>query len=112
MPRHDWAEKDFDFGELEMAARYATRLYKRITHEVPIYKEKYGTIRYEFTSFWLHSKEHVELFSRILKRTIKKYPAYAGELVEDWVVSIDHPYWKPYFEGVLWGSCNEEWRKF
>lgn len=112
MPHHDWSDEDFDFSGLYKAAKYAAKLYKRIAHEVPIYKEKYGTIRYEFLHFWLQNDSQVELFCRILKKTIKKYPQFAGELVEDWVIQIEHPYWTPYFEGVLWGSCQEEWRKF
>ncbi len=108
-PYHDWGS-DFDFAELNKAASRCAKLYERFSGQCVMWKEKYGTIRYEYEYLWLKSNEDVELFCKILKFIVNKHPTVAGELVSDWCVTIDHPYWTPFFKGVLWASSGSEWK--
>lgn len=110
MPHHEWGD-EFDFNGLEKAAKNLSRLYKKLTRRHIVYKEKYGTIRYEFIHSWITSEKEFNLFNKCLKHIVKKYPHFAGELVEDWIPNMDiKRNWSQFFRGVLWASCQEEWR--
>lgn len=83
MPHHDWGDADFDFDALNRVGRYISKLYKRCTGKQIVWKEKYGTIRYEFTSAWLNDESDCNTFRAIVNRTVEKFPKYAGEVCDD-----------------------------
>ena len=109
MPCHYWGS-EFDFIGLEKAAYDLYKLYFKLTKKSMVYKEKYGTIRYEFVYSWINTQEDFDVFNKCLKHITRKHPKYIGELVEDWVTYIDeNDKWHQFFKGVLWGACQEEW---
>lgn len=104
MTVHYWGSEDFDWEALNKAMDYITKESIAIGL-VPIMKEKYGTIRYEFHSLWKReldgsltdlgivtadaqgehpTKEDLDKFEGILKAAQAKYPSVAEEIVEDW----------------------------
>lgn len=85
---HEWGD-GFDFGLLNRAMHFIDIKYERYKNKYPIMKEKYGTIRYEFTSLWLHSDQDVIKFLDIIEKTIKKFPSIKDEIVEDLHYSVN-----------------------
>ncbi len=105
MPYHEWGS-DFDFGRLNDAASWVENFYRRMTGNMVVWKEKYGTVRYEFTHSWLKSNKHVEIMCEILRRACYKFPDMAKELIEDWVICLNKPktvlmaYYVGFFTGI------------
>jgi hypothetical protein len=109
MPHHIWGD-GFDFNKLSYVIHRLAKLYKRLTNNSLVYKEKYGTIRYESIFLWIETDQEFEIFNKCLKHIIKKYPRLAGELISNWIPCMDDNYWKSFFAGILWVTCQEEWR--
>lgn len=101
MPWHDWSG-DFDFDGLCSAAERMSRVYERVTKTRIMWKEKYGTIRYEYTDLWIENEEHVKMFVKCLKWIIKKEPKFAGELVDDVVWLFHDEDTCNFFKGVVY----------
>lgn len=100
---------NFDFDGLEKAGRWIATFYYRRTHKRIMWKEKYGTIRYEFTYLWCLDSRHTFILCEILRRATLKFPDIAAELVDDLVTrlsSSDNPvmsYYCGYFQGIARG---------
>lgn len=98
---HVWGDPDFDFDELDRAGRYLSTLYRRSTGKTILWKEKYGTIRYEIPQVWLQSLDDESKFKAATLRTIKKFPKLAGEIIEDAWLITNTAEWDNFVEGVL-----------
>ena len=113
MPYHDWSDDDFDFNGLYKAGKWIETFYKRATKQQMHWKEKYGTIRYEYEYLWLKTNKQGDKFFNILYRATRKFPDYAGEIVSDIVPSMsDSPkiqWYKGYFTAILWVKHKSEW---
>lgn len=113
MPWHNWSDDNFDFGGLYKAERWIVKFYRRATKQNMMTKEKYGTIRYEYTYLWLKNNKQRDKFFNILYRATRKFPDYAGEIVNDIVPYMsDSPklrYYKGYFEAILWVKHKSQW---
>lgn len=114
MPYHDWGDKDFDFDELDKIQNWIHKFYKRATKRSMLTKEKYGTIRYEYTYLWLKTAKHSKIFFNIIYRATIKFPEFAGEIVNDLVPIIDDrkswgAWYKGYFEAILWLRHKSKW---
>lgn len=109
MPWHHWGG-NFDFAKLNRAADRMAKVYERITKKPMVWKEKYGTVRYEFTFAWVNTVEDIEVFEKVLKWIIKKYPEIAGELIEDACWCFPDEKVCNFFNGVLYlhESLNPE----
>lgn len=114
MPWHEWGDEDFDFGGLYKAENWIVKFYRRATGKNMMTKEKYGTIRYEYTYLWLENNEQGDKFFNILYRATRKFPEYAGEIVSDIVpVMSDSPkldFYRGYFKAILWVKHKSEWK--
>jgi hypothetical protein len=108
MVHHVWGD-GFDFNGLYIAGRWIETFYRRLTKNHIQWKEKYGTLRYEYEWAWITEKDQAVVFFEILKRACLKFPKFAGELISDVIPSCTHIYYKGYFEGVLWGSSKSRW---
>lgn len=106
---HNWGDESFNWAQLYLAESYISDLYYRITKRRPITKEKYGTIRYEWMALWITNEQEFLIFMKIIKRTIRKFPTLAGEIVNDLVPVVSNPYFAAWLEGVLWASSGEQW---
>lgn len=121
MPHHEWGS-DFDFDGLSKAEQWINKAYRRMTKKQMITKEKYGTIRYEYTSVWLIDGEDLIIFLDILKRATIKFPEVAGEIVNDIVPVLEveggqylhyvSNYYKGYFEAILMVKHKSQWESF
>ncbi len=113
-PYHNWSDDDFDFNGLYKAEVWIEKFYRRATGKNMITKEKYGTIRYEFTCLWLTNAEEGEKFYNIVYRATRKFPIYAGEIVSDIVPMMgDTPkldFYRGYFQAILWVKHQSEWK--
>ncbi len=109
MPWHDWGS-DFNFRRLGDAGRHLGKLYERITKKHMMWKEKYGTIRYEFLFLWITTDEEAIIFDKCLRHCIKRFPDVAGELADDAVYSFTNPEWEGFYKGVvhLHDALNKE----
>jgi hypothetical protein len=81
MTYHIWGD-GFDFDGLSLAANWLRRLYKCQTGKDMIFKEKYGTIRYEMISFWITDQVEQQEFEECLKDVVTLFPQFAGELTD------------------------------
>lgn len=112
MPFHQW-DDGFDFTKLEKAGTWIATFYRRLTGKNMIWKEKYGTIRYEFTYFWLSEDDEAIILFEILRRATVKFPKLAAEIVDDMAYCISDgersTYYKGYFDGILWGQCQSRY---
>ncbi len=116
-PYHDWSDDDFDFNGLYKAEAWIEKFYSRSTGLRMMTKEKYGTIRYEYTHLWCKNKKHALKWFEIARRATVRFPEYAGEIISDIVPLInvvDKPtaYYKGYFEAVLWIKHKSKWESF
>lgn len=116
MPWHDWGS-EFDFDGLSKAEQWLKKVYRRATRNQMITKEKYGTIRYEFTYLWMTKKKDRAIFLELLKRTTIKFPEFAGEIVSDMIPDIDvkdkvSAYYKGYFDAILMVKHKSKWETY
>lgn len=116
MPYHCWGDEDFEegWGQLSHAQEWMSTMYRRKCGKNMMTKEKYGTIRYEYTFLWMKTTDQSILFFEIVKRAIDKFPSVAGEIVCDVVSMIDpidiiSARYKGYFEAVLWLKSKSKW---
>lgn len=100
MPWHHWGG-EFDFGRLNKAGRHLSKLYERITGKHIWWKEKYGTIRYEFIHAWVETEQDAIIFDKCLRHCIKKFPDVAGELADDMCFQWSNPEWEGFYSGVV-----------
>lgn len=101
MPWHHWGG-EFNFDKLDKAGRYLSKLYKRITGKHMIWKEKYGTIRYEFLRAWIETDQDAIIFDKCLRRCIRKFPDVAGELVDDICFQWAKPELEYFYKGIVY----------
>ncbi len=109
-----FGEEDFDWKGLNDAQTWIRTIYRRMTGKSMITKEKYGTVRYEYTYLWIESDEQAVIFFEVVYRATKKFPHLAGEIVSDVVTMIgdvDHKsgWYKGYFEAILWLKHKSKW---
>ncbi len=100
---HYWGDSWPYWDELYNAERWFHKFYSKCTSKYPRTKEKYGTIRFEWTEMWIDNAEDVRIFKETIRRTVKKFPnvagevcLYAGDILED-----------EYFEGWCAGVCYQ-----
>lgn len=101
----DWPYWD----ELYNAQEYFTKLYERCAKKYPHTKEKYGTIRYEYTYLWIENPEHGRLFRECIMRTVKKFPNVAGEVCSDAGLVLENDYFQGWCAGVTFHACGSYW---
>lgn len=82
MVDHTWGD-GFDFDRLNQAANYLAEAYYSLTGKNIIWKEKYGTIRYEVTATWLVTREDYQAFLSSLILTASRFPNIFLELMDD-----------------------------
>lgn len=100
MSYHEWGDEWPYWKELYRAQKYFCRLYEKCTGKYPSTKEKYGTIRYEFTYLWIVEDNHPYIFRECLRRTVKKFKNVAGEIVIDAGHVLDDEYFRGWCAGV------------
>lgn len=93
--------------DLYNAQEYIHRMFERITGKPCHTKEKYGTIRYEYTYLWLDTAEDMAVFTKIIKKAVRKFPNAAGAIVEDLVGMMSKEYDEGWCAGVLYASGGE-----
>ncbi len=85
---HEWSDDHFDWSALHRAQNFIHWFCRPVLKVWT--KEKYGTIRYEFTYMWgwANSKYLAKLqllwFHVALWLACLRYRHIAGEIVEDW----------------------------
>ena len=114
MPYHDWSEEGFDWKGLNDAQHWMHTMYRRATGKSMMTKEKYGTVRYEYTFVWLETSEQAIIFFETAYRATKKFSHLAGEIVSDLVTMIGEVnhitgWYKGYFEAILWLKHKSKW---
>lgn len=110
MPYHTWGDEDFNWSRLYEAMDYIGKFYFRVTGNVLLLKEKYGTIRYILLANYGDPIDALIVF-KIAKRAIKRYPDLAGEIVDSLIPEVDDDYMKGFLSGVLYQATrgDEEW---
>lgn len=120
MVYHMWGS-EFDFKRLNQAGEYCERLYKKLTKQDVIWKEKYGTLRWEYDCTWIKSDQDALYFFECVKRTVNKFRDVAPEVVCDAYTMCGDKgnalYYKGYFDAILrlndsgWNPKPKMWRK-
>lgn len=80
MTYHIWGD-DFDFEELGRVGREIADYCEEVGDFYLIWKEKYGTIRYEM--MFLRSNEEIEIIQDAIKIATDKYPHLKDEIEGD-----------------------------
>ncbi len=101
MPWHQWGD-GFDFDRLNEAGHHLSKLYERITKKPMWWKEKYGTIRYEFVYTWIETDQDAVIFDKCLRHCVKRFPDVAGELVEDMCFQWAKPELEYFYKGIAY----------
>lgn len=94
---------------LYKAENYFGKLYFRCTGKHPRTKGKWGTIRYELTLWWIENDEHCRLFRECIKRTVKKFPEVAGEIVGDATHALKDEYFEGWCNGISFITRGSYW---
>lgn len=102
MTSHVWGD-GFDFEGLNNVGRYLGKFYAELSGRRMYWKEKYGTIRYEFTCFWVETEQEFLWFDEALRKTIQQYPEMAGEIADDlsWFFPDSMNHLNSFYEGVV-----------
>lgn len=95
-------------NDLYNAQDYMYKLYFRCTKQHMHTKEKYGTIRYEYTWSWIEGNTHASLFKRIIQRAVKKYPQAASAIVSDAGSVLNDEYFAGWCQGVHFLATGEK----
>lgn len=106
---HSWGDDWPNWDTLYKAENYFGDLYFRCTGKHPQTKEKWGSIRYDFTCLWIESAEHCRLFRECIRRTVKKFPEVAGELVGDAAHVLKDDYFEGWCNGVSFITRGSYW---
>lgn len=106
---HNWHDSWPHWGILYNAQYYFGELYYRCTKKRPITKEKWGSIRYEFDWTWITSEKEAQVFRECLRRTIRKYPQVAAEIVLDAGHVLQDDYFEGWCNGVATLARNTYW---
>lgn len=109
MPWHEWGDEWPYWGELDRAQEYFCSFYYKCTGKHPITKEKYGTIRFEYTYLWIENAEHCRIFREGVMRTVKKFPNVAGELCSDAGHTLSDDFFSGWCAGVIFKACGTYW---
>ncbi len=83
MSYHEWGDEWEHWDELYKAQRWMNDIFERCRKKYMHSKEKYGTIRYEYTYLWLENDEDWLTFKKIIRRAVRKFPNVAGEVVNE-----------------------------
>lgn len=116
MTYHEWGDEDFNWHMLSEAMKYISDEWWETAKCYPIMKEKYGTIRYEFTSTWLKSNAECEDFCKLLLKAAKKFKEVDAEIVDEACVMFeDKVPFKKYikaFKKIVTDKGYEPWREY
>lgn len=82
MTYHIWGD-GFDFELLNEAIVFIIEQYFRRTGNHPLLKEKYGTIRYEYTYMWIKEDKDVIHLLQVVSDAAARYPSAAPEIVDE-----------------------------
>lgn len=94
MPYHNWEDSDFDWKALHGAGALISRLSVWVGLKV-WWKEKYGTLRYEFICMWGWSNNRLIAklqklgFQAALFIACLRYEQVAPEILDDWATNWD-----------------------
>ncbi len=90
---HMWGDKNFDWDALGLAMDDIQLTVKKELGLTILLKEKYGTIRYEFTAMWQYdnggffqdtlNEETLGQLKSIILEIADKYPHIKDEILED-----------------------------
>mgnify|MGYP001295598864 CR=1 FL=1 len=98
MTHHYWGD-GFDFDRLKEAGKQIENIYHELTGESLIWKEKYGTLRYQ----WFHNKEDAKVDGNVkgagirpvdltnkdflfaIMITVHDYPDLVSEILSDFL---------------------------
>ena len=109
MPYHCWGDDWEHWAELCKAESWICKMFERIRHKHIYSKEKYGTIRYEYTWMWLENDDDWLVFKKIIRKAVRKFPNVAGEIVDD-LAGLASGYFGAWCAGVLWVTSGNCWR--
>lgn len=109
MAWHCWGDGWEHWNELYKAERYFNKFYEKCTGKYPMTKEKYGTMRFEYIYLWIESEEHCRIFKEGVRRTIKKFPHVAGEVVSDASHVLNDEYFNGWCNGVSYITTGSYW---
>jgi len=109
MPYHDWGDEEFDWNSLYKAQSWFVKLYEKVAGKYPMTKEKYGTIRFEYTYLWIENEHHFKMFKECVRRTVKRFPQVAGEFASDAGHVVNDEYFNGWCAGVTFLSTGSYW---
>lgn len=119
MISHTWGDEWFEANEKELynSINWISKFYFRKVGKRIIMKEKYGTIRYQYTDLWIIKPEDALILFEIIHRACRKFHRVAPEICDD-VITLINPitrltaWYKGYFEGICWGAAKSRWASF
>lgn len=106
---HMWNDDWKHWDDLYKAQNYFCKFYEKCTGKYAMTKEKYGTIRFEFTYMWIENAEHCRIFREGIMRTVKKFPNVAGELCSDAGHTLEDDFFSGWCAGVAFASNGSYW---
>ena len=117
MTCHIWGDDWEHWDTLYKAQHWFIKLYERVTGKYPQTKEKYGTIRYEYEYLWLIVtddegevvQDNSAYFKEIIRRTVKKFPEVAAELVADAGYMLNDEYFEGWCNGIMFVKGGSYW---
>lgn len=99
--RHYWNDDWQYWNELYAAEAWIEGVFGRIRKKTMRTKEKYGTVRYEYTWTWLQCPEDIRVFKHVVRGAVKRFPNVAAEICD----SAQHVLDDEYFNGWCAGVC-------
>ncbi len=110
MAYHEWGDDNWaHWVELYKAECWINAIFERCRKKHMHSKEKYGTIRYEYTYLWLENDEDWLTFKKIIRRAVRKFPNVAGEVVNELSSGVvADEYFQAWCAGINYyttGSC-------
>lgn len=106
---HSWGDEWEGWDTLYKAEKWMRTFYKKCTGKYMMSKEKWGTIRYEFTSMWIESEMDCFIFREMIRRAIKKFPTIAREIVSDAGHTLNDEYFDGWCNGVSAVTGDSYW---
>ena len=93
--------------ELAKAEHYFNALYCRCTGKRPYTKETWGVIRYGILWSCIETTDDARLFQECIRRTVRKFPNVAAEVVADAAHVLDDRAFNDWCEGVIFVSASK-----